>query len=73
MKRTKTAEQINEQWARISKYVRKRGYFMEYFRVYVRYRNRMTGYNGESPYWHDRYHYNKRNNSPVPVSFYAKK
>lgn len=70
--RTKTPKQIHEQWQRIKSYVRTRGHFMEYWSVMARYCNRMADYNGASPYWHDRFYYDERNNAPVPVSVYAK-
>lgn len=40
--RTKTPKQIHEQWQRIKGYVRARGFFMAYFKVYAKYCNRMA-------------------------------
>lgn len=74
MEKTKTPEQLNKQWKRISRYTRQRGKFMEYFLQYARYRNRMKEYLGSSPYWcmNTVYQYTKQNNAPVPVSIYTK-
>lgn len=49
-------------------YVRQRGRFMEYFRIYARYRNRMAKYLGSSPYWpiNTGYQYTEGNNAPTP-------
>lgn len=71
--RTKTPEQLNKQWKRISSYVRQRGRFMEYFRIYARYRNRMAKYLGSSPYWqiNTGYQYTEGNNAPTPREVYA--
>ena len=69
--RTKTPKQIHEQWQRIKGYVRARGSFMAYFKVYAKYYNRMAIYNGKPTYWLvSRYYYDKQNNNPVPVSYY---
>jgi hypothetical protein len=72
--RTKTPEQLHNQWKHISGYVRQRGKFMEYFLQYARYGNRMKEYLGSSPYWcmNTGYQYTKQNNAPVPVSIYTK-
>lgn len=71
--KTKTPEQLNNQWIRISGYVRQRGKFMEYFHIYVRYSNRMAKYFGSSPYWHPNtgYQYTEENNAPVPSRIYT--
>ncbi len=71
--RTKTPEQLHNQWKHISGYVRQRGKFMEYFHAYVRYSNRMAKYLGSSTYWHMNtgYQYTEQNNVPVPVSIYT--
>lgn len=75
MERTKTPQQIHEQWQRIKGYVRQRGKFIAYMKVYVRYCNRMADYNGEGTYWTSQhgYHYTNRNNAPVPREFYTTK
>lgn len=75
MKRTKTSQQIHEQWQRIKSYVKQRGKLFEYFRKYARYCNRMADYNGESTYWTTQhgFHYTECNNAPVPVEIYAAK
>lgn len=66
--RTGTPGQSNKQWKRISGYVRRRGGFMEYFRIYARYRNRMAKYLGPSPYWpiNTGRQYTEGNNAPAP-------
>lgn len=71
--RTKTPEQLNKQWKRISGYVRKRGKFMEYFHIYARYSNRMAKYLGSSPYWsmNTGYQYTEQNNTPVSICIYT--
>ena len=70
MEKTKTPEQLNKQWKRISRYTRQRGKFMEYFLQYAHYRNRMKEYLGSSP--NTVYQYTKQNNAPVLVSIYTK-
>ena len=71
--KTKTPEQLNNQWMRISGYVRQRGDFVKYFYTYVRYSNRMAEYLGASPYWHPRtgFQYTKESNAPTPRNVYA--
>lgn len=71
--KTKTPQQLNEQWKRISNYVRQRGHFIRYYRIYARYNNRMADYNREAVYWtpQNGYHYTERNNAPVPYEFYT--
>lgn len=49
--RTETPGQSSNQWKRIRSHVRHRVRFMEYFRIYARYRDRMARYLGSSPYW----------------------
>lgn len=70
--KTKTPQQMHEQWQRIKAYVRERGQFIKYVHIMARYCNRMADYNGAAPYWHGRYYYDERNNAPVPASVYAK-
>lgn len=70
--RTKTPQQIHEQWQRIKAYVSERGQFIKYVHIMARYCNRMADYNGAAPYWHGRYYYDDRNNAAVPASVYAK-
>lgn len=71
--RTKTPEQLNNQWMRISGYVRRRGIFMKHCRIYMRYSVRMVENLGSSPYWHPNtgYQYTEENNAPVPVRIYT--
>lgn len=71
--RTKTIEQLHQQWKRISGYTRQRGKFMDYFSIYARYSLRMANYLGSSPYWSMKtgYQYTEQNNAPVPVRIYT--
>lgn len=71
--RTETPGQLNRQWKRISGHVRRRGGFMEYFRIYARYRNRMARHLGSSPYWqiNTGCRYTEGNDAPAPRKVYA--
>ena len=71
--RTKTPEQLQKQWKQINGYTRQRGKFMDYFKIYARYSNRMAKYLGSSTYWHINtgYQYTEGNNAPVPRKVYA--
>lgn len=71
--KTKTPEELNNQWIRISGYVRQRGSFMKYCHIYMRYRVRMAEHLGSSPYWDMKtgYQYTEENNAPVSVSIYS--
>lgn len=70
--RTKIPKQIHEQWVRIANFAERRMIYSQCKDIVCRYLRNMANYNGAAPYWSNGYHYNERNNAPVPASVYAK-